>query len=276
MDIEIRIGRTIEGLNAIRVPATCQKVSRNHATIRWRDGSVMIEDNGSSNGTFVNGQRVTSAVITENDTVSLGGFAIDPQCYRVDLRSVFATFPNVRPVENAYGAPSPYGTPSPYGNPSPYGESAPYGNPAQNQVTDPNRTDYRADFPRLKQAYIEYHEQMSKLKKKAGNKMLLPRILISSVPVLLGVVVLVLSKDMTVRIVAMSAGSVLSGLLGTLIMGRGSSSTEKMNEKILDLQLKYQKEYKCPKCGKEFSMDLHWKKLQAEGKCPYGCGARFS
>jgi DNA-directed RNA polymerase subunit RPC12/RpoP len=270
MDIEIRIGRTVDGLNAIRVPATCQKVSRNHAIIRWRDGSVTIDDNGSSNGTFVNGQRVTSAVITENDTVTLGGFANDPQGYRVDLRSVFAMFPNVRTAANAYG------TPSPYGNQMSYNAPSSYGNPAQGQATDPNRTDYSADFPRLKQAYIEYHEQMSKLKKKASNKMLLPRILISAVPALLGAVVYFLSKDMTMRIVAMSAGPVLSGLLGTLIMGRGSSSTEKMNEKILDLQLKYQKEYKCPKCGKEYSMDLHWKKLQAEGKCPYGCGARFS
>ncbi len=44
----------------------------------------------------------------------------------------------------------------------------------------------------------------------------------------------------------------------------------------MDLQLKYQKEYKCPKCGKQYSLDLHWKKLEAEGKCPNPkCDAKF-
>lgn len=78
-----------------------------------------------------------------------------------------------------------------------------------------------------------------------------------------------------VGIIAMSAGSVLSGLIGTLTMGRNSKRQDKLSEDILDLQLKYQKEYKCPKCGKPFDLDLHWKKLQADGKCPHGCGAQF-
>jgi DNA-directed RNA polymerase subunit RPC12/RpoP len=104
--------------------------------------------------------------------------------------------------------------------------------------------------------------------------MQLPRVLLSMIPAVLGLVILLVSKDMTIRIVAMSAGSVLSGLIGTLTMGRSSSKQEQMAEDILDLQLKYQKKYKCPKCGKQYSLDLHWKKLQADG-CPFGCGARF-
>ena len=87
---------------------------------------------------------------------------------------------------------------------------------------------------------------------------------------------MLVSTDMTMRIVAMSAGSVLTGLIGTLTMGRGNKKKEKTTEAILDLQLKYQKQYRCPKCGKDYSLDLHWKKLLADGKCPYGCGARFS
>ncbi len=33
-------------------------VSRNHALIRWREGAYYLHDNNSSNGTFVNGQKI--------------------------------------------------------------------------------------------------------------------------------------------------------------------------------------------------------------------------
>ena len=98
---------------------------------------------------------------------------------------------------------------------------------------------------------------------------------LSMIPAILGIVIMLVSTDMTMRIVAMSMGSVLSGLIGTLTMGKNTSKQEEMSEKIMELQLKYQQEYKCPKCGKQYSLDLHWKKLQADGKCPFGCGAEF-
>ena len=48
-------------------------VSRHHAELRKSPtGSYEIVDLGSHNGTFVNGQRVTSRVLTEQDIVSIG------------------------------------------------------------------------------------------------------------------------------------------------------------------------------------------------------------
>ena len=48
-------------------------VSRHHAELRKSaTGSYEIVDLGSHNGTFVNGQRVTSRVLTEQDLVSIG------------------------------------------------------------------------------------------------------------------------------------------------------------------------------------------------------------
>ncbi len=48
-------------------------VSRHHAELRKSPtGSYEIVDLGSHNGTFVNGQRVTSQVLTEHDIVSIG------------------------------------------------------------------------------------------------------------------------------------------------------------------------------------------------------------
>lgn len=279
MNIEIKIGREVEGENVYQVPLTCTKVSRIHAIVHWHDGIVTIEDM-STNGTFVNGQRVNKATITENDIVWLGGSnPSDDRNHLLDLRKVFSV---IQEVWNAQKAETirefmPVQETRPIQDAIPQSvRPIPNVKPIQEGKPSVERTDYTREFVRVKQAYIDYHEKMSKLKKKAGMQAQLPRVLLSMIPALLGIVILLVSTDMTMRIVGMSAGTLLSGLIGTLTMGRSSSRQEEMAEKILDLQLKYQKEYKCPKCGKEYSLDLHWKKLQADGKCPHGCGARFA
>jgi pSer/pThr/pTyr-binding forkhead associated (FHA) protein/DNA-directed RNA polymerase subunit RPC12/RpoP len=254
MDIEIKIGREVDGACVYRVPSSFQKVSRHHASLYYHGGLVTLEDR-SSNGTYVNGQRITRTTISENDIVWLGGDPrIDTQCCQLDLRALFAS----------YGIQC-----------SSYSRQAMAVNNGPAMAGNTQRTDYSMEFERLKNTYINYHEELSKVTKKATMKMQLPRILLSMIPAIIGLVVMIIAKDMTIRIVAMSAGSVLSGLIGTLTMGRNSSKKEKLTEDTLDLQLKYQKDYKCPKCGKEFNLDMHWKKLKADGKCPYGCGAQF-
>lgn len=49
------------------------EVSRKHARLNFQGGKYVIEDLGSTNGTFVNGQRlVSSTVLKSGDVVSLG------------------------------------------------------------------------------------------------------------------------------------------------------------------------------------------------------------
>jgi hypothetical protein len=48
-------------------------VSRRHARLTPADGGYRIEDTGSSNGIYVNGARVTEAVLRPGDDVSIGG-----------------------------------------------------------------------------------------------------------------------------------------------------------------------------------------------------------
>jgi predicted component of type VI protein secretion system len=49
------------------------EVSRRHATIRDQGGSLGIEDLGSTNGTYVNGTRITAVtVLSDGDEVRLG------------------------------------------------------------------------------------------------------------------------------------------------------------------------------------------------------------
>lgn len=46
--------------------------SRRHANFAPQSGGVLVTDLGSTNGTFVNGQRVSKALLKPGDTVTLG------------------------------------------------------------------------------------------------------------------------------------------------------------------------------------------------------------
>jgi len=236
MDIDIKIGKEVEGNNILIVPSNCKLVSRKHATLFWHDGVATIEDNESTNGTYVNGKRVAKTKVTENDIVWLGGKGGD-ECYQLDMKKIFDS---CRMAEKKA------------------------------------RTDYTKEFEDLKQVYMNYQAEVAELKKKTTQSSQLPKLLASLIPAVIGLVFLCVFEDMTLRIVSMSLGSVLSGVVGILTMGKSSSASEKLNEEITEIQIKYQKKYCCPKCGMKYPFTTHWKKLEAEGKCPNPkCDAQF-
>ncbi|MBE2218592.1 MAG: FHA domain-containing protein [Ignavibacteria bacterium] len=47
-------------------------VSRHHARVFFNGGSFVIEDMGSTNGTFVNGSRISNCVLKSNDRIRIG------------------------------------------------------------------------------------------------------------------------------------------------------------------------------------------------------------
>lgn len=242
MEIEIKIGREVDGASAFRVPPTCKKVGRRHASLYWHNGMLTIEDDESTNGTYVNGKRIAKTRIKETDTVWLGGEGPDKACYQLDVKKVFDS---CRELEKA------------------------------------QRTDYTKEFVQIKQAYINYQAKVAKLKQDATKKAQLPRILASFIPATIALIFFLMtlgSNDpnmMNIRIGIMVAGTAITGVVSMLTIGKNNAVNEKMSEEITELQIKYQKEYKCPKCGKEFNMNTHWKKLEAGKTCPYGCGAVF-
>ncbi len=50
-----------------------RRVSRRHAEVRLRLGRHTLYDLGSTNGTFVNGKRVSEVALSEGDRITLGG-----------------------------------------------------------------------------------------------------------------------------------------------------------------------------------------------------------
>ena len=47
-------------------------VSRKHAKITLSDGKILLEDLGSTNGTYVNGEKVQAAILKEGDRILIG------------------------------------------------------------------------------------------------------------------------------------------------------------------------------------------------------------
>jgi hypothetical protein len=67
-ELPVIIGRSSE-LDMVLVE---DMVSRKHARIWWDHGRPVIEDLGSTNGTFVNGEKVKSARLKEGDRILIG------------------------------------------------------------------------------------------------------------------------------------------------------------------------------------------------------------
>lgn len=135
----ITIGRDITNDITINDP----EVSRHHARLTRGGGGYTIEDLGSTNGTFVNGQRLTGArPLSPGDMIGLGetvtlayemlGMAAGPSA----MATVAGSPPPQAPADNPYAPPSPYGQPAApqapaYGAPPPQQQPPAYGMPPQ-------------------------------------------------------------------------------------------------------------------------------------------------
>jgi ABC-type multidrug transport system ATPase subunit len=76
----IKIGRAKDNDIVVEHP----KVSKRHAEIKIFNDRVIIEDLNSSNGTYVNGMKVSSSVITPKDVITLS------KSYKLDLSIIFS------------------------------------------------------------------------------------------------------------------------------------------------------------------------------------------
>ncbi len=93
------------------------QVSRHHARLSEQAGGYVVEDLGSTNGTFLNGRRITSATpISPGDTLGLG----DTVAFKVEAAEVGAGETMVgRPQEPVTPPPPPIVPPPSFGPTTP-------------------------------------------------------------------------------------------------------------------------------------------------------------
>jgi hypothetical protein len=114
------------------------EVSRKHARLNFQGGKYVIEDLGSTNGTFVNGQRLVSPVVLKSgDVVSLGeqivlmyeALAGDPGETVISARK---SIPRPAPAPMPAPAPAPVSVQQPYYTPPPSTPMLPAARPSKN------------------------------------------------------------------------------------------------------------------------------------------------
>ena len=80
-DFRLRPGKNVIGSAAdCDVVLTDKKISRKHATIRYESGEFQIADLDSSNGTFVNDEKLQKHDLIDNDIVKLGDIELEFKC----------------------------------------------------------------------------------------------------------------------------------------------------------------------------------------------------
>src|SRR6185295_13841542 len=86
------------------------EVSRNHGRLTSQSGGYLIEDLASTNGTFVNGQRLIGPkLLNSSDVVGLGETIVLEYSYVADSGATVVAAGPIRPMaapEPAYAAPT--------------------------------------------------------------------------------------------------------------------------------------------------------------------------
>ncbi|KAF0106052.1 MAG: hypothetical protein FD146_2835 [Anaerolineaceae bacterium] len=106
---EISIGRDTSN----KISINDAEISRKHARLLWKGEGYLLEDFGSTNGSFVNGQRLSGSIpLKVGDLVALGENVVlmveaeyDPDATRLSARTGKAV--KVAPVPAAAPAPVP-------------------------------------------------------------------------------------------------------------------------------------------------------------------------
>jgi len=137
-----------------------------------------------------------------------------------------------------------------------------------------SRTDFVKEFQEVIRVYKKYQADISALKRKVKFKSNLPMLIVKVG--IGGVVVAGLMLKLLPDGIIRFQGPIII-VLTTIIGGISifKSKEDNILENQLDIEIKYEKEYKCPKCKKEFNLRNHWKKLESKKTCPYKCGAIF-
>jgi ribosomal protein L37AE/L43A len=234
MDFEITIGREVSGAMDIQVPQDYSKVGRIHAKIICNNSNLFIEDLNSSNGSYINGRRVSKKELHTNDIIFLGS-KDHLDSFQLPVSKVMDDIKKLEQLK---------------------------------------RTDFTNEFKTLVLSHNQYNAEKIKMRKKSQQKGQMPKLIIS---IGVGLILLIITYNVelspkaqklvypTIMLVTAAGGFVS-------MIGGGKND---IAEDMVDLEIKYQDKYRCPKCNKKYNLNMHWKKLAKDKKCPHGCGAIF-
>jgi hypothetical protein len=80
-DFRLRVGKNVIGTAAdCDIVLTDKKISRKHSTIRYEGGEFQIADLDSSNGCFVNDEKIQKHDLIDNDIIKLGDIEFEFKC----------------------------------------------------------------------------------------------------------------------------------------------------------------------------------------------------
>jgi len=80
-DFRLRVGKNVIGTAAdCDLVLSDKKLSRKHATIRYEGGEFQIADLDSSNGCFVNDEKIQKHDLIDNDIIKLGDIEFEFKC----------------------------------------------------------------------------------------------------------------------------------------------------------------------------------------------------
>ncbi|HSE43049.1 MAG TPA: sigma-54-dependent Fis family transcriptional regulator, partial [Acidobacteriota bacterium] len=72
--------------NSIYLPY--KGISRQHFSLKWKNGNWYIRDLGSTNGTVLNGQKITESIIRPSDMIQAGTITIRVESYDQEFRPI--------------------------------------------------------------------------------------------------------------------------------------------------------------------------------------------
>lgn len=229
-------------------------VSKRHLSATpMADGRWSIEDLGSTNGTYVNGLPVVTAVVDADTPLMLGS-----------LQTTLRHLLNLAPAPKVVPKPAPVhaAEPAPISTPAPSPTSA----PAEPTVA----ADGSVSIKHLEAVYEKYrHDTLTIARRRnhASVYRILPMAI--GMPLVMGLVGM-FTTDIAVKGVCMGGLMALGSALTLRMIPMG----DRLAEEQFDINRRFQIDYSCPCCHNFMGAAKPYEVLVKQGQCPF-CKAKF-
>lgn len=229
-------------------------VSKRHLSATpMSDGRWSIEDLGSTNGTYVNGLPVVTAIVDADTPLMLGS-----------LQTTLRHLLNLAPAPKVVPKPAPVHAVEP----------APISTPAPTSASAPAAPDVAADgsvsIKHLEAVYEKYrHDTLTIARRRnhASVYRILPMAI--GMPLVMGLVGM-FTTDIAVKGVCMGGLMALGSALTLRMIPMG----DRLAEEQFDINRRFQVDYSCPCCHNFMGAAKPYEVLVKQGQCPF-CKVKF-